>query len=130
MTLSMRGTAKACALVTLVAIGCYGSKPPSGKPTTATTTQSNDPAVQATDMAHDTDDHAAGPALSEEDQALAALQKLCPVSGEELGGMGTPVKLTVKGEPVFICCKGCEKKVNADPDKYLAKVADLKKANP
>ena len=67
--------------------------------------------------------------MSEEDQALADLQKVCPVSGEELGGdMGPPVKLVVKGEPIFICCKACEKKINADPDKYLAKVAELKAA--
>jgi hypothetical protein len=80
--------------------------------------------------AHDAEDHSPGTELSAQDQALADLQKLCPVSGEELGGMGPPVKLVVKGEPVFICCKGCEKKVNADPDKYLAKVAELKKSKP
>jgi hypothetical protein len=88
------------------------------------------PGISAPQLAAETD-HSGGPALSAEDQALADAQKLCPVTDEELGShdMGAPVKLIVNGEPIFICCKGCEKKVNADPDKYLAKVAELKKAN-
>jgi hypothetical protein len=75
---------------------------------------------------HAGSDHSPGPELSAEDKALAEQQKICPVSDEELGGMGPPVKLVVKGKPVFICCKSCAKQVNADPDKFLAKVAALK----
>lgn len=38
-------------------------------------------------------------------------QKICPVSGEELGSMGEPVLVkTSEGEEVFLCCKGCEGK--------------------
>ncbi len=88
------------------------------------------PATPATGSGQDMDaaeDHSAGPELSAEDKVLADAQKMCPVSDEELGGMGPPVKMLVKGEPIFLCCKGCEKRVNADPDKYLAKVAELKK---
>jgi hypothetical protein len=73
--------------------------------------------------------HQPGAPLSEADKALAAAQKFCPVSDEELGSMGAPVKLMVKGEPVFVCCKSCTKSVNAEPDRYLAKVAEFKKAN-
>ena len=36
--------------------------------------------------------------------------------------MGTPVKVTVKGRPVFICCASCKAKLLKDPDKYLAKL--------
>ena len=49
-------------------------------------------------------------------------QRTCPVTGEELGSMGDPIPVTVKGETVFVCCQGCVKKVQQNPDKYLAKV--------
>jgi hypothetical protein len=44
------------------------------------------------------------------------------VTGEELGSMGNPIPVTVKGETVLVCCQGCVKKVQRNPDKYLAKV--------
>ena len=40
--------------------------------------------------------------------------------------MGTPVKVTVKGQPVFLCCDGCTKKALDDPDKTLAAVEKAK----
>ena len=49
-------------------------------------------------------------------------QRTCPVTGEELGSMGNPIPVTVKGETVLVCCQGCVKKVQANPDKYLPKV--------
>ena len=103
-----------------VFVGC-GSDTPS-KPSAA-----RPPGTPSRQLAEEVDDHSHGPALSPEDQALADAQKVCPVTGEEFGGdMGPPVKLIVQGEPIFICCTGCEKKIKADPDKYLAKVAELK----
>jgi len=60
--------------------------------------------------------------LSEADRALAEKQKVCPVSGGPLGSMGKPVKITVKGKTVFLCCAGCEPEIKKDPDKYLAKL--------
>jgi hypothetical protein len=50
-------------------------------------------------------------------------QKTCPVTGEELGSMGSPVAVTVKGQAVYVCCRGCAAKAQADPDKTLAAVA-------
>ncbi|MBA4190965.1 MAG: hypothetical protein C0467_23510 [Planctomycetaceae bacterium] len=50
-------------------------------------------------------------------------QKNCPVTGEELGSMGKPVAVTVKGQTVYVCCRGCAAKAQADPDKTLAAVA-------
>lgn len=47
-------------------------------------------------------------------------QKTCPVMGDALGGMGAPIPVTVQGETVYVCCKGCVAKVQRDPDKYLA----------
>src|SRR3954451_19896098 len=60
--------------------------------------------------------------LSTEDRALAEKQKICPVSGEPLGAMGAPKKISVAGHDVFICCQGCEKELTSEPDKYLAKL--------
>lgn len=65
--------------------------------------------------------------LSKQDRALAESQVSCPIGGGRLGLMGTPVKLDVAGQPVFVCCKGCTKKALANPDATLAKVAELKK---
>jgi hypothetical protein len=60
--------------------------------------------------------------LSPEDRELALRQKVCPVSGEELGSMGPPIKVTVAGHDVFICCPGCKEPLEKEPAKYLAKL--------
>jgi hypothetical protein len=63
------------------------------------------------------------PPPTSDDATLIAKQKVCPVTDEPLGGaMGPPVKVTVDGRVVFICCKACERDLRADPKKYLAKV--------
>ena len=65
--------------------------------------------------------------LSREDQRLVAAQEFCPVMPDKrLGVMGPPLKVIVKDQPVFLCCKGCRRKALADPDKTLAKVEQLK----
>ena len=65
--------------------------------------------------------------LSPTDRKLAEAQKWCAESDERLGSMGAPIKVTIKGEPVFLCCGGCKKDAERNPDKTLAKVAELKK---
>mgnify|MGYP002781424747 CR=1 FL=1 len=50
-------------------------------------------------------------------------QKTCPVTGEELGAMGKPVPVALKGQTVYVCCRGCAARALADPDKTLAAVA-------
>lgn len=57
-------------------------------------------------------------------QAIAS-QQVCPVMDEPLGGMGTPLKVDVKGQAVYICCAGCAKKLHAEPDVYLAKLKKM-----
>lgn len=47
------------------------------------------------------------------DQIHIAVQKICPVSGQELGSHGKPIKVKIGEEVVFLCCKGC---VNAKVD--------------
>lgn len=62
--------------------------------------------------------------LSPEDAESAMKQHFCPVSSEMLGTMGSPIKVDVKGQQVWICCEGCRDKLLADPDNYLAKLAN------
>lgn len=65
--------------------------------------------------------------LDPADRAQVEAQEWCAVSTEgRLGSMGPPYKLDIKGQPVFLCCKGCRRKAEADPDKTLAAVAELK----
>jgi multidrug efflux pump subunit AcrA (membrane-fusion protein) len=63
--------------------------------------------------------------LPPEDQKLAAQQKSCPITGLLLGSMGVPVKITLKGQPVFLCCPGCLDEAKKDPEKTLKKIAEL-----
>lgn len=56
------------------------------------------------------------------DKPLIAKQAKCPVMDEPLGSMGGPIKVMVGDKPIFLCCKGCIKKVQAEPAKYLAMV--------
>ncbi|MEM7457273.1 MAG: hypothetical protein AAF456_23220 [Planctomycetota bacterium] len=48
--------------------------------------------------------------LSQSDQLQVAVQRICPVTGAELGSMGSPVKVDAGGEHVFLCCAGCQSK--------------------
>lgn len=53
----------------------------------------------------------------------------CPVSGEKLGGdMGKPVVFVYQGQEVKLCCPGCKKEFNKDPDKFMAKIRAADKA--
>jgi hypothetical protein len=65
--------------------------------------------------------------LSPEDRKAAEAQKFCAIQTKNrLGAMGAPVKIIVKGQPVFLCCGMCVSKAQSNPDKTLASVADLK----
>jgi hypothetical protein len=84
-------------------------------------TQDNTPTTPAADAAAESDVTKALAKLSLEDQAQATAQKVCPVSDEALGSMGTPLKIVVDGKSFFVCCPGCEKDAKADFEKYFAK---------
>jgi YHS domain-containing protein len=102
----------AVGLITLA--GC--SKEPAGSTST--------PAVSdtAAEEASPSDVPAPFADLDEADRAAAMAQKVCPVSGEALGSMGTPIKVTVEGRDVYLCCESCRDMLLADPEKYLAKL--------
>lgn len=64
--------------------------------------------------------------LAPADRALAESQRFCPVlETSRLGSMGPPVKLIIDGQPVFLCCEGCEKSALQDPQATVAKVRSL-----
>lgn len=54
------------------------------------------------------------------DEKAVAAQKTCPVSNEDLASMGGPFKVSRGDQSIFICCKGCLKKIEANPKQYFA----------
>jgi type IV secretory pathway VirB10-like protein len=56
------------------------------------------------------------------DRAMAMAQLVCPVSGEHLGSMGVPLKVSAEGKTFLLCCKGCDKEVKANPKEVVAKL--------
>ena len=64
--------------------------------------------------------------LSPEDRKLAESQVFCAIDQDSrLGSMGPVLKVMVKGQPVFLCCKGCEAEAKSHPDETLQKLAQL-----
>jgi len=102
----------------LLVVGCTGGT--SEKPGTAG--QTSTPAA-----AEEAEVQAELAKLDPADRKLAEAQRFCAVvNADRLGAMGPPVKIMVKGEPVFLCCGGCRKQALADPEKTLARVSELK----
>lgn len=65
--------------------------------------------------------------LSEQDKVHIAVQEICPMTGQKLGAHGTPVKVKLGEEEVFLCCKAClEQKV--DPKHWATIHANFAKA--
>ncbi len=68
--------------------------------------------------------------LSNADRSAAEAQRWCAVlEDSRLGSMGTPVKVTINGNAVFLCCAGCKSKATKDGPATLAKAAESKKVN-
>lgn len=61
------------------------------------------------------------------DEIHAAVQQICPVSGQKLGSHGAPVKVKIGEEAVFLCCKGCLKG-KVDPNHWATIHANFAKA--
>ncbi|RUL87446.1 hypothetical protein [Tautonia sociabilis] len=109
----------ASALVWALSAGCSPSEP--AGPTASTGAElPND--VFAAEVELTPEQIEAINQLPPADAKVALAQKVCPDSGEPLGGMGVPIKVDVNGIPVFVCCAGCKDGVLADPDAALAKV--------
>ncbi len=69
-------------------------------------------------------------ALIQADREGIARQRVCPVMGTRLGEHGTPVKVLIGNQPVYLCCKGCLAKVRANPAAYLPQSATQPAAQP
>ncbi|MGN6546160.1 MAG: efflux RND transporter periplasmic adaptor subunit, partial [Aureliella sp.] len=67
--------------------------------------------------------------LPPDDQTLAKQQVLCPVTKEPLGSMGKPLKVSIDGDSVFVCCKGCVKAAEANAAETLEQVRRWREAN-
>lgn len=113
----------------ICAIGCQRPADPTASEPPITVTQSdvNDQEQQDAEQA---DIEAAMAELDPEDRKEAESQKFCAVmTANRLGSMGVPLKLDVKGQPVFVCCAGCRTKATKNADETLATVAKLKAEN-
>jgi hypothetical protein len=124
-----------CGAYSLFALGCSGASTPPVTPPPAATQEDHSGHDHGDHAGHDhsAEDHGEHAAsggsdiakalssLSVEDRAAAEKQKTCLVGGEPLGSMGAPVKVTVLGRDVFVCCEGCTDALKADPETFLAK---------
>lgn len=99
---------------------CGGSAP-------ATRTQPDTkvvPSEKKTDITAERDEYIKNiEQLPQEDWQAAKAQAICPISGTALGSMGMPVKITLRGKVVFVCCQECVGKAKRDPDGTLKKIA-------
>ncbi|HKI18362.1 MAG TPA: hypothetical protein VKA15_10800 [Isosphaeraceae bacterium] len=98
-----------------------GEQKPSGGPLVEGPKVEGDQAAAGT-SGFTTEQLAAIKELPASEQQAAIKQMFCPVSGEPLGSMGKPRKVSALGRSFYLCCKGCEKDVTADPKSVLAKL--------
>ncbi len=52
----------------------------------------------------------------------AAVNKICPVMGNEIKDPEKAPKYEYDGKTYYFCCAGCVDKFKADPEKYIAKL--------
>lgn len=130
MNASWKSLSCLAALATF-ASGCQSQTSPSPAETSAhVETDGHDDAEHQHSDAGESEVALAMAQLSPEDRQEAEAQKFCAVmKSSPLGSMGTPLKLDVKGQPVFVCCAGCKSKALKNPDATLATVAKLKAEN-
>jgi len=74
--------------------------------------------------------HMALAKLAPDDQTLAEAQRFCAVlPNSRLGSMGTPLKVMLDGQSVFLCCEGCKGAAEKKPQETLSKAKRLKEMN-
>ncbi len=112
---SLFGLGAISGLLVAMSLGCSSEQQSKPNATTATP-----PTTSVSEMDSDMND--AFSKLSPADRKLAQEQEICPVSDEPLGSMGTPIKVTVDGRDVFVCCAGCEDELKKNFDEYVAKL--------
>lgn len=113
--ISVFGLGVVSAALFTMSVGCSSQQPSEPAPTS--------PAPETTHSHNEESDvNDAFAKLSPADRKLAEAQEICPVSDEPLGSMGTPIKVTVEGRDVFVCCAGCEDELKKNFDDYVAKL--------
>ncbi len=55
-------------------------------------------------------------------EAAAATNKICPVSGHEIGSMGEGSDVEYQGKKYKLCCKMCEKDFLKNPEEMIKKL--------
>ena len=102
-----------------VAAPVHGKEPPAAKSPAKPDAKAEEEAEVKANLAK----------LSPEDRKLAEDQRFCAVEGEEsrLGAMGVPIKLSLQGKTVFICCKGCRKQAMAYQEQTVARAEAFRK---
>jgi uncharacterized protein (TIGR02231 family) len=81
------------------------------------------PAISAADQVKI---RAAMEKLSPDDRRLAEAQIYCAIDHESaLGTMGPIIKVMAKGQPMFVCCRGCEAEVKRHPDDAILQLQKL-----
>lgn len=65
--------------------------------------------------------------LSAQDKVHIAVQEICPMTGQKLGAHGTPVKVKLGEEEIFLCCKACLEQ-EVDPKHWATIHANFAKA--
>ena len=73
---------------------------------------------------------AAGAVHSPEKEAVYVSNKICPVSGEEVGQGMEPATYEYEGKIYNFCCAGCIDEFKKDPEKYIKKVEEELQAGP
>ena len=63
--------------------------------------------------------------LRKVDCPTAMFQRVCPVTGAPLGSMGVPIKITLRGKTLYLCCKGCIAKARRAPVETLKKLEGI-----
>ncbi|HZN33715.1 MAG TPA: hypothetical protein VFB80_07840, partial [Pirellulaceae bacterium] len=65
------------------------------------------------------------------DRLLAEQQRTCPILPQSrLGSMGPPLKLTLAGETVFICCSGCQDQATKTAGETAQRARELRRSQP
>ena len=60
---------------------------------------------------------------ADESEAIEVGNKICPVSGEEIGeDMGDPYQIEYDGKIYNLCCSMCAKDFQKDPEKFIKKI--------
>lgn len=110
-------------LTTCLIIGC------ADKPATAPALPPSAPTASAASTIDEAKIAKSMSQLPDADRIEAIAQKFCVIEhNNRLGLMGQPHKVLVSGQPVFLCCAGCEEEAIKHPQETLAKVEQLKQA--